>query len=48
MKVINDRPWPKNGRGGPPFLPGESPRGGFPARTVRAWGGKPPDFTKKV
>jgi hypothetical protein len=46
MKVINDRPWPKNGRGGPPFLPGESPRRGFPARTVRGWGGKPPDFSK--
>ena len=46
MKVINDRPWPKNGRGGPPFLPGESPRGGFSARTVRGWGGKPPDFSK--
>jgi hypothetical protein len=46
MAVINDRPGPIHGRGGPPFMPGESPRGGFPSRTVRAWGGKPPDFSK--
>jgi hypothetical protein len=49
MAVINnldDRPWPINGRGGPPFMPGESPRGGFLARTVRGWGGKPPDFSR--